>query len=141
MNKIYFLALLILMTGGLALNGQAVQQFYHNRIENAIDEISSTEVNSGAVVWKLYNHTYIIKTPSVTIGFDIQRGIPGNENFAFSRKITDRLIIPGHENELNHSTDHREPCWLNYTRPGNDPALPWIQMAPGEKYHYYSRMQ
>ena len=265
----------------------AVQQFYHNRIDSTINEIRSREVNSGAVIWKLYNHTFIIKTPSVTIGFDIQRGIPGNKNFTFSTEMMDRLIslvdvlfishyhndhaddwvagrfieqnkpvvtppglweklpvyskiihpertadriqeiklpvrqitlktvicpghqgadilnnvylvyspegmcfahtgdqsydqdlewidkivdkykidvlminswsyypehrlargfrprliIPGHENELNHSIDHREPYWLNYARLGSDPAFPWIQMAPGENYHYYSGMQ
>ena len=262
----------------------AVQQFYRDRIENAINEIGTVKVNSGAMVWKLYNHTFIVKTPSVTIGFDIQRGIPGNENFAFSKEMINRLInvvdvlfitlyhndhaddwvagrfieqkkpvvtppglweklpiyssilhpertadkiqeislplkqvklktvvcpghqganilnnvylvfspeglcfthtgdqsndedlswidnigdkyridvlminswsyypeyrlakgfhpkliIPGHENELNHTIDHREPYWLNYTRLGNDPSWPWIQMAPGEKYQYIS---
>lgn len=260
----------------------AVQFFYKERIENAIREITASKVNSGALIWKLYNHTFIIKTPSATIGFDIQRGIPGNEDFAFSKELigklinvvdilfishyhndhaddwvagtfiaqnkpvvtppglweqlplyaailhpdrsTDKihdiylplkqlnlkvvacpghqgadilnnvylvftpegmcfthtgdqsnaddlkwidkigdsyhidvlminswsyfpgsrlakgfrpqLIIPGHENELNHSIDHREPYWLNYIRLGDDPAYPWIQMAPGEKYHY-----
>lgn len=261
----------------------AVQSFYKERIENAVKDISTLKVNTGAVIWKLYNHTFIVKTPSVTIGFDIQRGIPGNENFAFSKELTgtlidvvdvlfishyhgdhaddwvatrfieqnkpvitppriweqlplydklirpDRtidkmqdislplkqmnlkvvtcpghqgndilnnvylvfspegicfahtgdqsnsgdlewidkigdsfhvdvlmvnswsyfpefrlakgfrpeLIIPGHENELNHSIDHREPYWLNCVRLGDDPSFPWIQMAPGEKYHYH----
>jgi L-ascorbate metabolism protein UlaG (beta-lactamase superfamily) len=262
---------------------QAVQAFYKERIENAIGEIRTTTVNKGAVIWKLYNHTFIVKTPSVTIGFDIQRGIPGNENFAFSKELirtlidavdvlfvthyhgdhadewvaatfieqnktvitppgiwenlplynkvlhpertTARkqgislpkkqtslevvvcpghqgekilnnvylvftpegmcfchtgdqsynedlywidkignnykidvlminswsyypefrlekgfrpaLIIPGHENELNHSIDHREPYWLNNVRLGDDPSYPWIQMAAGENFHYF----
>ena len=260
----------------------AVQAFYRERIENAIREIGTLQVESGAVIWKLYNHTFIVKTPSVTIGFDIQRGIPGNESFAFSKDlikslidVTDvlfvthyhgdhaddwvagtfieqnkpvitppglweklpvyksvlhpertvdklqtvnlplkkkdlkvvvcpghqgnnilnnvylvyspegmcfahtgdqsntedlnwidtigdrykidviminswsyypgmrlakgfrpRLIIPGHENELNHTIDHREPYWLNYVRLGDDPSFPWVQMATGERFHY-----
>lgn len=268
-----------------AQHRSAVQEFYRKRIENAIIEIGTVKVNSGAMIWKLYNHTFIVKTPTITIGFDIQRGIPGNENFAFSKEMINRLIdhvdvlfithyhgdhadnwvasrfieqnkpvisppglweqmplynsiihpertidkiqeinlplkkiklqtvvcpghqgsnilnnvylvyspegncfahtgdqsfnddlnwidkigdqysidvlminswsyypeyrlargfrprliIPGHENELNHTIDHREPYWLNYTRLGNDPSWPWIQMAPGEKYHYVSR--
>jgi L-ascorbate metabolism protein UlaG (beta-lactamase superfamily) len=267
-----------------AQHRQAVQSFYKLRIENAISEISTSNVKKGAVIWKLYNHTFVVKTPTVTIGFDIQRGIPGNENFTFSKdmirslvdavdvlfithfhndhaddwvaeafieqnkpvisppgiwenlpvyskilhperttenkqkislpqkktdlevmvcpghqgedilnnvylvytpdgiclahtgdqsnsedlswidKIGDnnsidvlminswsyypgfrlakgfhpRLIIPGHENELNHTIDHREPYWLNYIRLGDDASFPWIQMAPGEKFHYFS---
>jgi L-ascorbate metabolism protein UlaG (beta-lactamase superfamily) len=262
---------------------QAVQYFYKERIENAITEIRTSTVETGAVIWKLYNHTFVVKTPSVTIGFDIQRGIPGNENFTFSKemmrrlidvvdvlfvthyhgdhaddwvagtfieqnkpvitpagiwenlplykkvqhpertadkkqtinlplkqlnldvvvcpghqgeeilnnvylvftsegmcfchtgdesykedlnwidKIGDnyqidvlminswyycpefrlargfrpRMIIPGHENELNHTIDHREPYWLNYVRLGDDSSFPWIQMACGEKFHYF----
>jgi len=265
----------------------AVQAFYRERIQNAIREIGTLKVNSGAVIWKLYNHTFIVGTPSLTVGFDIQRGIPGNENFAFSKEMirslidvvdvlfishyhgdhaddwvaatfieqnkpvitpeglweklpiyskiihpertvekvqdvylpnkdinlkmvvcpghqgsnilnnvylvfapdgtclahtgdqsnTDdlawidiignkyaidvlminswsyypdlrlskgfkpKLIKPGHENELNHTIDHREPYWLNYVRLGNDPSYPWIQMAPGERFHYNTKVE
>ena len=27
-----------------------------------------------------------------------------------------KLVVTGHENEMGHSIDHREPHWLNYTR-------------------------
>ena len=47
-----------------------------------------------------------------------------------------KLIIPGHENELNHTIDHREPYWLNYVRLGDNPSFPWVQMATGERFHY-----
>jgi len=265
----------------------AVQAFYRERIENAIREIGTLQVNSGAVIWKLYNHTFVVKTPSVTVGFDIQRGIPGNENFAFSKELIKslidvvdvlfvthyhgdhaddwvagtfieqnkpvitppglweklpvyksvlhpertieklqtinlplkkinievvvcpghqgsnivnnvylvyspegmcfahtgdqsdtedlnwidtigdkykidvlminswsyypemrlakgfkpKLIIPGHENELNHTIDHREPYWLNYVRLGDDPSFPWIQMTTGERFHYNAKAE
>lgn len=45
------------------------------------------------------------------------------------------LVIPGHENEMNHSIDHREPHWLTYSRfeqvNRNKLFMTW-----GEFYHY-----
>ncbi|ERJ57969.1 MBL fold metallo-hydrolase [Sphingobacterium paucimobilis] len=34
----------------------------------------------------------------------------------FVTKFRPRVLITGHENELHHSIDHREPYWLNYRR-------------------------
>jgi len=261
----------------------AVQEFFHSRIAEAIDEIKSTRVEKGAMIWKMYDHAWIVKTPSVTIAFDLQRGIPNipefitdkakmkelidvtdilfishyhgdhadswvaeqfiaqnkpvitppgifenlpvysgiqhperiahkvqefalpekkmklkaviypghqgekilnnvalvitaegltfchtgdqsyNQDFGWIDKICDhfsldvllinswsfqqgrmpgdgykpKLIIPGHENELAHTIDHREPYWLNYNRLGDKTTYPWLQMAWGEKYHYF----
>lgn len=260
----------------------AVQDFFHHRIAEAVRQIQTEKVKKGAVIWKLYNHAFVVKTPSVTIGFDIQRGMTGSEDFMLSRQLmqeladaidilfvshnhddhTDmvfakmllaqnkpvvtqadiwagspiygkimhperdanqiqkialpiknielqivvypghqgadlqnnvylvyspegitflhtgdqsyaadfswidlvgdnhrvdilminswsvypkhryekgyrpRLIIPGHENELGHTIDHREPYWLNENRLGNKTDFPWVQMVWGEKYHY-----
>ncbi|MEN8125899.1 MAG: hypothetical protein ABFR32_12310 [Bacteroidota bacterium] len=56
------------------------------------------------------------------------------------------LIITGHENELGHTIDHREPYWLTYQRrKGSDRFggssevgydTPLILMTWGESYHY-----
>jgi hypothetical protein len=46
-----------------------------------------------------------------------------------------KLIIPGHENEMGHTIDHREPFWLTYNRLSKSP-YPLMVMAWGEKYHY-----
>jgi len=262
----------------------AVQDFFKARFRNAVSEIINEKVDKGAVVWKLYNHAFVVKTKSVTIGFDIQRGVTGVEDFRipeeliselaevvdilfishyhndhadewvageflkrnkpvvtapeiFSKAdiynkiihperavgklqeitlpstgkklelvvypghqgekilnnvylvftsenlsflhtgdqsnsndlewidrisesfpvdvaminswsyypgqrlangIKPKLIIPGHENELGHTIDHREPYWLNYTRLGEGVIYPWIQMTWGEKYHYFT---
>lgn len=260
----------------------AVQEFFLRQIENAVEEIKTVKVEKGAVIWKLYNHTFIVKTPSVTIGFDIQRGTVGVENFRLKQELIQRLvgavdilfishnhddhtdimvaemfiaqnkpvvsppdvfaglpvyknivhperkanelqevnlpskgiklkiitypghqgekmlnnvylvftpeglsfshtgdqsniadfewidrigdnykvdvlmtnswayypdqrlpkgfrpglIIPGHENELGHTIDHREPFWLNYVRLSGPLSFPWVQMAWGEKFQY-----
>jgi L-ascorbate metabolism protein UlaG (beta-lactamase superfamily) len=47
--------------------------------------------------------------------------------------IGPRLVISGHENEMAHSIDHREPYWLTYRRMGNI-GLPFVVMAWGERY-------
>lgn len=260
----------------------AVQDFFHKRIENAVEEIRTKKVKEGAIIWKLYNHTFIVKTPSVTIGFDIQRGVNGVDSFRLSKKLIlqlidvvdilfithkhddhadewvaemflaknkpvvsppgiwpdssiyqkilhperkadviqeiylptkgfylksviypghqgetllnnvylvftpeemsfshtgdqsnledfewidrigdiysvdvvmtnswavypglrlaqgyrPRLIISGHENELGHTIDHREPYWLNYLRLEDNPSFPWVQLVWGEKFSY-----
>ena len=56
------------------------------------------------------------------------------------------LVITGHENEMGHTIDHREPYWLTYQRQeGSDRFggssevgydTPLILMTWGESYHY-----
>lgn len=49
-----------------------------------------------------------------------------------------KLVITGHENEMNHTIDHREPYWLNYRRMGKV-TQPKVFMAWGESFHYLGR--
>lgn len=260
----------------------AVQSFLKQRIELAVTEISNVKISRGAMIWKLYDHAFVVKTASTTIGFDIQRGVPNIEGFTLSKEIMlqlinqldilfvshyhsdhadpwiaetmihqgkpvvtppdvwkelnfydkvvhpdrkagfkqtidlplrgfslsficypghqgekilnnvtlvfspenysflhtgdqsnledfrwidpigddfkvdvamvnswsvypehrlfkgirPKLLIAGHENEMGHTIDHREPYWLNYSRLGDPKIFPWIQMAWGEKFHY-----
>jgi len=53
-----------------------VQQFYQQRIEEAIADIEKTKVTHGAHIWKLYNHGFLVRTPSVSFAFDLVEGIP-----------------------------------------------------------------
>lgn len=41
------------------------------RLAKAVDEIAATPVRSGAVVWQMYNHGYVVKTAQVTLGIDL----------------------------------------------------------------------
>lgn len=45
------------------------------------------------------------------------------------------LIICGHENEMGHTVDHREPYWLTFRRM-QDITVPYIIMAWGETYSH-----
>lgn len=49
--------------------------------------------------------------------------------------VNPRLIITGHENELGHTIDHREPYWLTFNKLKNV-TVPYVIMAWGEYYHY-----
>lgn len=46
-----------------------------------------------------------------------------------------KLVITGHENEIVHSVDHREPYWLNYRRM-EKVNKPVVYMTWGEHYNY-----
>jgi len=41
------------------------------RIQQVLREINETTVNSGAIVWRVYNAGFIVKTHNLTLGFDI----------------------------------------------------------------------
>lgn len=90
----------------------AVQSFLNKRIGDAVDEIKTEKVITGAVIWKLYNHTFIIKTPSVTIGFDIQRGIPRIPGFSISNNITEKLISEVDILFISHQHDDHADQWV-----------------------------
>jgi L-ascorbate metabolism protein UlaG (beta-lactamase superfamily) len=50
--------------------------FHHERIGAAVAEIETATVTEGARIWQLYNHGFVVKTKTVTLGFDLFRG-PG----------------------------------------------------------------
>jgi L-ascorbate metabolism protein UlaG (beta-lactamase superfamily) len=56
-----------------------LQTFYHRRMEAAITEMENTQVTEGALIWKLYNHGFVIRTKSVTLAFDLYRGAQSTE--------------------------------------------------------------
>lgn len=49
-------------------------QYYLRQIQKALDEVASTSVESGAVIWKLYSSGFLVKTPSTTFSFDATEG-------------------------------------------------------------------
>ncbi len=70
-----------------------VQFFLKTRIQKAADEIEQTNIKNGAQIWKLYNHGFIVRTKSVTIGFDLISGkSAGIEGFFIENNNMQRLI-------------------------------------------------
>ena len=71
------LALLLLdsvLHDAYAPNRPPVQDYYHARIRHAVEAMENTHVDRGAVIWKLYNHGFVVRTPTVTLAFDLYRG-------------------------------------------------------------------
>ena len=55
------------------------QRFYHRRMAAAVAAMESTQVSEGAMIWKLYDHGFVIRTKSVTLAFDLYRGAEATE--------------------------------------------------------------
>jgi hypothetical protein len=70
-----------------------VQAFLQNRIENMAEEIENTKVEEGAIIWKLYSHSFVVRTREVTIGFDLIRPSRRFENFLTDTKAEVGRII------------------------------------------------
>lgn len=52
-----------------------VQRFFGQHMGRALEEIQRTSVAEGADIWKLYNHAFVVRTPSHTLCFGFFRGI------------------------------------------------------------------
>jgi L-ascorbate metabolism protein UlaG (beta-lactamase superfamily) len=116
-NNVY----LVITPEGLSFS-QMGDQFNSDDFE-WIDEVSS-------------NHAVDVLMPNCWTT-DIVRVVKG---------FNPSLVITGHENEMGHTIDHREPYWLTYQRrEGSDKFgessklgydTPMILMTWGESYHY-----
>ena len=72
---------------------EPVQQFFHRRVTQAVSEMEKTEVVSGIKIWKLYNIGFVVRTPSMTIAFDLVSGnTPEAEGFAVPDSTMQRII-------------------------------------------------
>jgi len=70
----------------------SVQNFHHQQIVTALDEIERTEVSSGMKIWKLYDMGIIVRTKSITVAFDVTRGYSsGSKDFALADDVLQKL--------------------------------------------------
>jgi L-ascorbate metabolism protein UlaG (beta-lactamase superfamily) len=49
----------------------AVREFFHAQVRRALARMKTTRRASGATLWKLYNHAFVVRTASVTFAFDL----------------------------------------------------------------------
>jgi len=52
----------------------AIGDFFRRMVEKGIRQIESDSVSSGASIWKIYNHFFVVKTPNHTYAFDFCQG-------------------------------------------------------------------
>ena len=67
----------------------AVRDFAHRCAERAIEEMHSESVTEGAIVWKLYNHGWVVKTANHCWAHDFYEG-PGG--MALSARHVDGVL-------------------------------------------------
>ena len=54
-----------------APHDDCLKDFFLGRYRKSIDEIKKTDVQSGVVIWNVYNMAYIVKTKEITVAFDL----------------------------------------------------------------------
>ncbi|MHC4739135.1 MAG: MBL fold metallo-hydrolase [Planctomycetota bacterium] len=109
----------------------AVQEFYHGRIRKVIRQMESKKVGHGAVIWKLYNHGFVVRTCTVTIGFDLIRGhLADADGFALDDELMNRLVAQCDVLFISHHHgDHADGrvarAFLKDNKPVATPADVW----------------
>jgi L-ascorbate metabolism protein UlaG (beta-lactamase superfamily) len=84
-----------------------VADFLNRRIQRAVGEMESERVTSGMTLWKLYNHGFVVKTPQVTIGFDLHQG--PFETLHIASELFDRILRATQALFISHThSDHAD---------------------------------
>lgn len=92
---------------------KSVQNFFHDQLITALEEIENTEVEIGAQIWKLYNHGFIVRTKSVTIAFDLVSGESAKfEEFTLSNAIMKRFIKQCDALFISHRHRDHSDAWI-----------------------------
>lgn len=106
-------AALMLLDGPLHLvdanRFRSTCDFLVNRVTRAIEAMEQTTVTRGAVLWKLYNHGFVLRTPTVTLGMDLVRGWrlaeDGEEYYGLSPAWVERLVAQVDLVTITHNHD------------------------------------
>ncbi len=87
-----------------------VQQFFHDRVNQVINELEETTVQEGVRIWKIYDMGFIARTKTVTLAFDLVSGITsGSEDFAMNAAEMDRIVKQCDALLITHRhSDHAE---------------------------------
>lgn len=82
-------------------------RYFHERMSAFLSDFEKTKPQKGVVIWKLYNHTDIIRTPQLTIAIDL---INGFEQVAWNDADLDRAIAGIDLLLITHEhSDHADP--------------------------------
>ncbi|MBN2308064.1 MAG: hypothetical protein JXR94_03790, partial [Candidatus Hydrogenedentes bacterium] len=68
-----------------------VVEYFQSAMARTVENIERTKVRKGAVVWKLWNHAFVVRTKSVTLGFDVIQRC-GMGDMAISDELLERLV-------------------------------------------------
>lgn len=114
-----------------------IQEFFHQRIDQAISQIEKTNVTHGAVVWKLYNMGFVVKTKSTTFAFDLISGKnTKSEQFATPKNSMQRLIDQCDALFISHRhPDHADEEVANLFIASGKPVVAPPQVWNGKPIH------
>ena len=121
----------------------ALQDFHHRRTAAAAADIEATSVSSGATVWKFYDHGFVVRTPEVTLAFDMTRGhlvgdrrwayVPG---FAVADDVLDRIVDACDVLFISHlHEDHADAYVSDRFLEQNKPVVAPPQVLTEESFH------
>ena len=107
------------------------QEFFHSQTDQLIRNLEETKVKKGAMIWKIYNMGFIVRTKSVTIAFDLVRGATaGSPDFTLTAEETGRLVEQCDVLFISHKhNDHADKIvaadFLNSGKPVISPEQVW----------------
>ncbi len=111
-----------------------VQKYYRARLEVAIAEIERTKVTEGMRIWKLYNHGFLVRTPTVSFTFDIVPGLTRIPEFSIPEDLMARLVAQSDATFISHvHFDHANQevarIFLAHNKPVIAPEGLWSETA------------
>ncbi|MGW8181169.1 MAG: MBL fold metallo-hydrolase, partial [bacterium] len=123
----------------------AVQEFFHSRMRQALKELTGTQVEMGAMIWKLYNHGFIVRTPTVSIAFDLVRGYSaGAEGFPIPDTLLEQIVhhcdvlfISHHHGD--HADEHVAQAFIDLGKPVVAPHEVWAGKPIHEEITHLKR--
>ena len=103
----------------------AVQGLIERRLDAAAYEMEHTTVTQNAVIWKLYDHGFVVRTSGFTVAFDMVRGWVANDpevNTLTSRIVSqcDALFVSNKYAE--HADTWVRDAFLSQSKPVIAPA-------------------
>ena len=123
-----------------------VQEFLRMRIERALKEIETTQVNQGAMIWRLYNETFIVRTKTVTLAFDLVRGRLRNaDGFGLPDELLEKIVdqcdvlFISHRHR-DHADDRVAEFFLDQGKPVVAPPEVWAGKPIHERITHLKRV-
>ncbi|MEJ2637561.1 MAG: MBL fold metallo-hydrolase, partial [Calditrichia bacterium] len=108
------------------------RELYTFMIRKVLREIKTEVVSEGATIWQIYNHGFVVKTPSVTFGIDLVDYFYLTETLEFPDLMDVYFISHDHE-------DHYNGAFIEMMKELGKPVVgpaefsrATIKMAPGE---------
>jgi L-ascorbate metabolism protein UlaG (beta-lactamase superfamily) len=116
---------------------QVVQEFFHSRMEGALQTMARTQVKEGAVIWKLYDHGFVIRTPKVTLAFDLVRGYSSREKgFPISDHLIENIVRQCDVLFVSHRhQDHADQFVAQSFIDQGKPVVAPLEVWAGEPIH------